>query len=59
MSLPFPLRKLARTGLLTGMALSAFVHSSQAEPTKIRLSWAVAPAQLARRVLDRVSTVLG
>jgi len=47
MSLPLALRKLARMGMLAGIALITLAQSSQAEPTKIRLSWAVAPAQLA------------
>lgn len=47
MRLRLVLRKLASAGAMAAIASAAFAASSQAEPVKIRLSWAVAPAQLA------------
>jgi NitT/TauT family transport system substrate-binding protein len=47
MSLPVALRKLACVGALAGIALFAVVGNSHADPIKIRLAWAVTPAQLA------------
>jgi len=47
MKLPKLSQRDARAGLLTAAVLVALAGTVQADPVKIRLSWAVAPAQLA------------